>query len=338
MKARKTAINTGPVTSNSDLVPSPDEILEVKMEFRDSLVPRSSSPAVPLASVIGSTSDGSVSQSGQSGKSPPKKKARVSQPRAQRAKKKQTTARQNLVKDESTDPVVNSLGNSVSAPPSMAQSYITCDNSHPPRLTEGPLVTQPAFPPLRIAPPSRTPLTSAKILAHPRPGEDRRSGLSTNQSYSIYTPLNTSDVITVNVPDSQPPPDIFKSSKAAVYQQGTRFHTHFYNNGPANYRNTRPNFATVPAVRSNHVTIPNPGSYLAEPVLLVSDVSGRQHIPKQVGRGEYFSQFLAPAIVLENNSKPTPSFVAPMNNYSAHTSSSSAGSSATMEELVRNFL
>jgi hypothetical protein len=176
----------------------------------------------------------------------------------------------------------------------------------PPRLNESPLVTLPApsLPFRRIAPSSRTPRASADILACPQQGDDLQSGpsLSTNQSYSIYSPFRTGDVTTVKleVPDSQPSPGVFKFSKAAAYQQKPRFHTHFYNNGPANYRNTRS----------------NPKFYLAEPMLPASHVSRQQNIQNQVGLGQHFSQSLAPAIVLENTSKLTALADAAM-NYSA---------------------
>lgn len=320
-KARKTTIGPEPVTSNLDLVPSPQEILDVKMEYRDSLVPRSSSPPVPARSVTtGPTSNGNVSQSE---KAPPKKEPRV------RAKKRQTTVRNSLTKDKHTDPVAE--GNSVSETPSMAQSSIF----HPLRLNESPLVAPPAFPFRRIAPPSRT--LTASILAHPHhPREDQQSGLSTNQSHRIHPALRTSEGTTVNV---QPSPDIFKSG-AAVYQQGPRFRAHFYNNESANYRNIRPNSETVSALCSNPIAVCDPGLYLAEPMFLASDGSGRQNPPKQVNLGEYFSQSLAPAIVLENTTKPTPLIVPPTNNYSAYPSSSSMqyiGPSTFTEGLVRNF-
>ena len=327
VKARKAAVDLGAVTSSSDLVLSPQDILEVKMEHRDSLILRSSSPAVPNASVIPPASDGNTSQSE---KAPPKKKARVTQG----VKKKQTT-RNSVIKAEYTDPVVSVSGNLASAPPSMAQSSIACDSSYLPRPNEVSLVAQPALPFRRIVPPSRT-LISANILAHSHP-ENWQSGLSTNQSYRIYSPLGTTDVTTVDVADSQPPPGIFKSSKAAIYQQGSRFHTHFHNNGPANYRNTRSNLGTEPALRSNYIPISNPGSYnyLAGPLPPMFDSSGQQNMLNQVG---YFSQFLAPAIVLENTFKPMPSVVAPMYNCSVHTSSSSmqyAGPSTITEGQVR---
>ena len=305
------------------------------MEYRDSLVPKSSSPAVPVASAVGPASDGNVSQSE---KAPWRKKARVSQPRAQRTKKNQTTVELNPIKIEYANPAVSTLGNSASAPSSMALSSNSRDGSRAPRLNEGPLAIQPAFCFPRIAPPSRT-LVSANTLAHPHL-EELQSGLSGNQPYRIYSPLSIRDATTVNVANSQPPPGIFKSSKAAVYQQGPRFHTHFYNNGPANYRNTRSNHETIPVFRSNHIPVPSRGTYLAESMFTMSDVSGRQNIPQQVGVGEYFSQSLAPAIVLENTSKPTPSVVVPMNSYSAYPSSSSVqytGSSTVTESLVRTF-
>ena len=189
----------------------------------------------------------------------------------------------------------------------------------PPRLNESPLVTLPALPFRRIAPPSRTPRTSANILACPQPGEDQQSGLSTNQSCRIHSPFRTADVTTVKleVPGSQPSPSDFKSSKATVYQQGPRFHTHFYNNGPANYRYTRPNLGTLPALRSNHIPVLNPRLFLAGPMPPASHVSRQQNIQNQVGLGEHFSQYLAPAIVLESTSKPTPLADAAMNNHSA---------------------
>jgi hypothetical protein len=325
VKARKIAIDPGPVTSSSEVVPSPQEILEVKMEYRDSLAPKSSSPALPVASLIRLASDGDVSQSE---KPPPKKKART------RAKKKQTTVQNKLVKEEHVGPVVGVLGNSASEPPSMAQSSTSCSVSHPPRLTANPLLTLPTFPLRRIAPPSRTPFPSANVLAaHSHPGEER-SGLSTNQFYRIYQVPRTGEVTTVNV---QPSPDIFKSSSAAVYQQGPRFRAHFYNNGPDNYPNTGPNFGTFPALRSNHIPVHNPGRYLAESVFPPSDGSGPQSFSKQVGRGEYLSQSLVPAIVLENTPKHTPLIVPPMNNYSAYPSSSSVqyiGPNTVRESLV----
>ena len=183
---------------------------------------------------------------------------------------------------------------------------------HPP-LNESPLETLPFR---RIAPPSRTPRTSANVLACPQPGEDRQSGLSTNQSHRIYSPFRTT---TVNVPGSQPSPSpsVFKSSRPTVYQQKPRFHTHFYNNGPANYRDTRPNLGTFPALRSNHIPVPNPRFYPTESMHPTSHVSWQQNIQNQVGLGEYFSQPLAPAIVLENTSKPRPLADAAMNNYSS---------------------
>ena len=183
---------------------------------------------------------------------------------------------------------------------------------HPPRLNESPLATLPALPFRTIAPPSRIPRTSANILAcQQKSGEDQQSGLSTNR---IYSPFRTGDATTVNVPASQPSRSVFKFSRASVYQQleGPRFHTHFYNNGPANYRNTRPNLGTLPALRSNHIPVPNPGIYLVEPMLPASHVSWQQNTQSQIGLGKHFSQPLAPAIVLENRSKP-----AAMNNYSA---------------------
>ena len=177
----------------------------------------------------------------------------------------------------------------------------------PPRLNESPLVNMPApsLPFRRIAPSSRTPRTSADILACSQLGDDLQSGLSTNQSHRIYS---TGDVTTVKleVPDSQPSTGVFKFSKATAYQQKPRFHTHFYNNGPANYRNTRPNLGTLPALRSNHtMSAPNPKLYLAEPLLPASHVSRQQNIQNQDGLGQHFSQSLAPAIVLENTSKLT---------------------------------
>ena len=192
---------------------------------------------------------------------------------------------------------------------------------HSPRLNESPLVTLPALPFRRIAPPSRTPRTSANILACPQPGEYQQSGLSTNQSDRIYSPFRTGDMTTVKleVPGSQPSPSVFKSSRATVYQQleGPRFNTHFYNNGPANYRYTRPNLGTLPAFRSKHIPVPNPRLNLARPMLPASHVSRQQNVQNQVGLEEHFSQSLAPAIVLESTSKPTPLADAAMNNYSA---------------------
>ena len=303
-------------------------MLKVKIEHRDSLVLSSSSPTVPVTSVVGP----SDRTTGYSENAILKKKPRVSEPRAQRAKKKQTNIRHNLVKTEYTDPVVGALGNLASVPPSMAQSSMSFDNVHPPGLKEGPLVIQSAFPFSRIAPPSRTPFASASTLAHPDPGEHQQSGLSTNQAYSIYPSLSTSNVTTVNDAHSRFPPGIFRPPKAAaVYQQGPKFHTHFYNNGPANYRNTLRDFGTLPEVRSNHIPVGTPGPYLAER-MTEPDLSGRQNIPKQVG---FFSQSLAPAIVLEKTSLVP----VPMNNYSAYPSSSSVqytGSSPIAEELVRN--
>lgn len=302
------------------------------MEYRDSLVPRSSSPALSVGSVVGPTLDENVSQSSEN--HPPTKKPRVSQPRAQRAKKKQANVRNILVKTANTDPVVNALGNPASATSSMAQSSTACDSFHLPGLNEAPLVIQSVFPFPRIAPPSRTPLTSASISAQ---GEDRQSHLSTNQSYRIYSPVNT-NATTVNAAGSQLPPSIFTFSKpAAVYQQGPIFRTPFYNNGPANYQNPLSNLGTL---RSDHTLAPNPGPYLAEFLLPVSDVSGRQNIPKQVGLEEHFSHSLGPAIVLENASKPMASAVTPMNNYLGYPSSSPAqhiGSSIFTEDLVPNF-
>lgn len=313
VKARKINIGPGPLTSSSDLVPSLQETIEVKTEYRGSLVPMSSSPAVLVAIDIGPTSNGNVTQSE---KAPPKKKTRV---RAPRANKKQRIVQNNIIKNEYLDPVVGALGTSASQPPSMAQDFISCSISHPPRLNESPFVTLPALPFRRIAPPSRTPLTSANILAHPHPGEDRQSGLSTNQSYRIYPTLRASEV-SVNV---QPSPDVFKSSRAAVYQQGPMFRAHFYNNGPVNYQDTRSNLEAVPKSRSDNIPVHNPGLYLAEPLFPHSDGSERQNPPKQVGLDEYFSQSLAPAIVLENTSKPMPSVVPRMNDYSDYPSSSS---------------
>jgi hypothetical protein len=193
---------------------------------------------------------------------------------------------------------------------------------HAPSLNESPLVTLPALPFRRIVPSSRTPRTSANVLACPQPGEDQQSGLSTgtNQSYSIYSPLGAGDVATVKleVPGSQPFPGVFKVSRAAAYQQKPRFHTNFYNNGPANYRNTRQNLGTLPALRSNNIPVPNPRFYLAEPMLPASHVSRQQNTQNQVGPGEHFSQSLAPAFVLENTSKLTTlANAAAMNNYSA---------------------
>jgi hypothetical protein len=316
-KARKTSVGLEPVTSNSYLVPSPQEILDVKMEYRDSLVPRSSSPPVPVLSVTsGPTSDGNFTQSE---KAPPKKEPGV------RAKKRQTTVRHSVTKEKHTDPAAE--GNSVSETPSMAQSSIF----HPLRLNESPLVAPPAFPLRRLAPPSRT--LTASILAHPHPREDSQSGLSTNQSHRIYPAPRTSEGTTVNV---QPSPDIFKSG-AAVYQQGPRFRAQFYNNESANYRNIRPNPETVWALCSNPISVHNPGLYLAEPMFPASDGSGRQNPPKQVDLGEYFPQSLAPAIVLENTSKPTPLIVPPMNNYSAFPSMQYIRPSTVTEGLVRNF-
>jgi hypothetical protein len=118
-KARKIVIDPGPIASSSDLVLSTQEILQVKMEYRDSLAPRSSSPALSVGSVVGPTLDENVSQSSE--KPPPTKKTRVSQPRAQRAKKKQANVR-NTLNAAYTDPVVNAPGNSASATSSMAQS------------------------------------------------------------------------------------------------------------------------------------------------------------------------------------------------------------------------
>jgi hypothetical protein len=161
---------------------------------------------------------------------------------------------------------------------------------HPPRPSESPLVTLPALPFRRIAPPSRTPCTSANILACAQPGEDQQSDLSTNQSNRIYSPFRTGDVITVKLeeaPGSQPSPTFFKSSRAAVYQQGPRFHTHFYNNGPANYRNIRPNLGTFPALLSNHNTVPNPSFSLAEHMLPASQVPRQQTIQNQAGVREH---------------------------------------------------
>ena len=186
-----------------------------------------------------------------------------------------------------------------------------------PPLNESPLETLPA-PPFRcIAPPSRTPLTSANVLACPQLREDRQSGLSTNQSHRIYSPFGTGNVATVNISGSQPSPSVFKSSRPTVYQQKPRFHTHFYNNGPANYRDTRSNLGTFSALRSNHIPVPNPRFYLAEPMLPVSHVSWQQNIQNQVGLGEHFSQPVAPAIVLENTSKPMPLADTTLNNYSS---------------------
>ena len=184
----------------------------------------------------------------------------------------------------------------------------------PPRLNESPPITLPALPFRRIAPPNRTPRTSANIIAIPQPGENQPSGLSTNPSHRIYSPFRTGDVTTVNVPGSQPSPSVFKSSRASAYQQlvGPILNTQFYNNGPANYRNTRPNLGTLPALRSNQMPVPNPRLYLAEPMLPASHVSWQQNKQNQVDLGEHFPQSLAPAIVLENTSKS-----AAMNNYSA---------------------
>ena len=332
-KARKTIIDSGSVMSSSDLVLSPQEILEVKMEYRDSLVPRSSSPAVTVASVTVPTSDENV---GQSKKAHPKKRALV---RFRGAKKKQATVQNNCMEDEHTDLVVDTLGHSVSGSPSIAQSFISCGISHPLRLNESPLVTLPAFPLRLIAPPSRTPVTSANISADPYSGEDGQFGLSTNQSYRIYPALRTSEATTIN---DEPSPDAFKSSRAAIYQQGPMFRAHFYNNEAANYRNTHSNLGTVPALHSHHISAHNPGLYSAEPMFPASDGSGRQHVPRQVGLGEYFSQSLAPAIVLENTSKFMPSeVVPPMNDYSAYPSSSSVqyimAPSTVTEGLVRKF-
>ena len=162
---------------------------------------------------------------------------------------------------------------------------------HPPSLNESPLasVTLPALPFRRIAPPSRTSCTSANILACAEPGENQQSDLSTNQSHRIYSPvrLGSGDMITVKLeaPVSRPSPIVFKSSRAAtVYQQGPRFHTHFYNNGPANYRNTRPDLGTFPA---NHISVPTPSFYLPGHMLPVSQAPRQQNIQNQAGIGEH---------------------------------------------------
>ena len=157
----------------------------------------------------------------------------------------------------------------------------------PPRLNESPLVTLPGPPFRRIGPPNRTPCTSANILACPQPKEDRQSGLSTNQPHRIYSLGNITTVKLEEVPSSQPSPGVFKPSRATVYQQGPRFHTQFYNNGPANYRNTRPNLGTFPPLLSNHISVPNPGFYLAEPMMPASHVPRQQNIQNQISLGEH---------------------------------------------------
>ena len=165
---------------------------------------------------------------------------------------------------------------------------------HPPSLNESPLAsaTLPALPFRRITQPSRAPCTSANILACAEPGENQQSDLSTNQSHRIYSPvrLGTGDMITVKLeaPVSQPSPSVFKSSRAAtVYQQGPRFNTHFYNNGPANYRNARPNLGTFPALHSDHISVPTPSFYLAGHMLPVSQAPRQQNIQNQASLGEH---------------------------------------------------
>ena len=167
---------------------------------------------------------------------------------------------------------------------------------HPPRLNESPLVTLPTLPFRRIAAPSKIPCTSANTLAFPQPKEDQKSGFSTNQSHRIYSLGNVTTVKLEEVPSSQPSPGVFKSSRATVYQQGPRFHTQFYNNGPANYRNTRPNLGTFPALLSNHISVPNTSFYLAEPMPPASHLSRQQNLQNQVGLGEHKNNYSAKAL------------------------------------------
>ena len=161
----------------------------------------------------------------------------------------------------------------------------------------------PALPFRHIGPPSRTPCTSASILACPQSEEAQQSELSTNQSHRIYSPFKAGDVITVKlekVPGSQPSPVVFKSSRATVYQQGPRFHTHFYNNGPANYRNTRANLGTLPSLLSNHTSVPNPSFYLAEPMLSAPNMSRQQSIQSQPGLGDHMNNHSAKVLSMHS--------------------------------------
>ncbi|KAF8158070.1 hypothetical protein B0H34DRAFT_707397 [Crassisporium funariophilum] len=153
----------------------------------------------------------------------------------------------------------------------------------------------------RIGPPTRTPIIQGTSAPTSR---NHRSGLSSNQSHSIHSPLRLKEGLTVDAPDSRPRISSrpSRSQKTATYQ-GSVFHTHFYNNGPESFSSSRTDRQTASGQQSTD-SASVPMVYGSEMMFSVSEhLTPTQLNPNE---GSYTSPSLAPAFVMGNSLTNSP--------------------------------
>ncbi|KAF8964230.1 hypothetical protein BDZ97DRAFT_919961 [Flammula alnicola] len=325
-------------TSSPNTVLSPQEILHVKLENPDPVVRSSPPPAPEVASVsdyvaLSTSSSAALEGLPTSGTSRKRKQKAPSRKtpsgRTLRSSKKKAApvaAQPSRVKTEFVERPVDMQ---YTPPPAdkdqssmLVSGYYPNENAsripHPGSARPGrPAPTNPynQFLP-KIAPPKRSPLTSANKPTGST-SRNSRSGLSTDQSESIYAPSHASEVtiehqslgssIRIN-------PRPSRSQRTASYQQGPVFHTQFHNNGPSNYASR----ILLPTPSTKHST-PNPSSDRpvypgSVPAFYMPEASEPIYLPQAPNAGYYNVRPLAPAFDWENHVS-LPSSAALSSNY-----------------------